>query len=654
MCFADPLEAYLHYIRRQNPNDGPDPAAARTTVIQAYEYALKECGVDREAGEIWQEYISYLLDFKSKNPWEQQQNQDNVRKLYQRAVVVPLNNVEALWKAYDAFESAQNKMAAKKFLADRSPAYMTARTALREMRNLTDFLPQPVIPPQPEFTDEDRRVVTGWRNYLKWEEGNPLGADEATVTIRLAYAFRKCMAQMRHFPELWHFAAQHYLSSGKEEEGQAFMKAGVAACPKSFLLSFALAELEEDARNFAECHAIFTNLIERLNVEIDELKIAVEKEVEVARGPEVPAAAHELNNEESDYARLVRERDERGRAVAERRGKDVDDAKAALGIVWVMYMRFARRAEGLKAARLVFGKARKSPHVTWHSFEASALMEYHANKDSAVAVRIFELGLKQFDEDVAFVTKYLEFLLAINDDTNARALFERSALKIPSERARSLWDTWARYENMYGDLTAVRKLEQRWAEAFPGDSPLKRFAQRFTFDGIDEIALRDLGFGKHRAAAAAPVAPPALPPAGVGLLQQQAGIAPRSPQKRPLSPLPAASPGRDKRQRPASPAPPARGMQRFGSQDTRPPAMPPMPPRGVPPRSVPTPPVHRSGLPNQLVWFIGQLPPTRSFDGPIFRPDDIIGLFSNIAANGTGNRPVVPPRGPPAGYGRRY
>ncbi|EKD00643.1 cytoskeletal protein binding protein [Trichosporon asahii var. asahii CBS 8904] len=75
--------AYLHYIRRQNPGDGPDPAATRTTVIQAYEYALKECGVDRESGEIWQEYISYLTDFKSKNPWEQQQNTDNVRKLLQ-------------------------------------------------------------------------------------------------------------------------------------------------------------------------------------------------------------------------------------------------------------------------------------------------------------------------------------------------------------------------------------------------------------------------------------------------------------------------------------------------------------------------------------------------------------------------------------------
>lgn len=46
-------------------------------------------------------------------------------------------------------------------------------------------------------------------------------------------------------------------------------------------------------------------------------------------------------------------------------------------------------------------------------------MEYHTNKDAVVAIRIFELGLKQFSEDVDYVIKYLQFLLSINDDNSA-------------------------------------------------------------------------------------------------------------------------------------------------------------------------------------------------------------------------------------------
>jgi hypothetical protein len=49
---------------------------------------------------------------------------------------------------------------------------------------------------------------------------------------------------------------------------------------------------------------------------------------------------------------------------------------------------------------------------------------------------------------------------------DARALFEKSALSIPAEKSRPLWDAWARYEYMYGDLAAVNKLEARFKEAF--------------------------------------------------------------------------------------------------------------------------------------------------------------------------------------------
>jgi hypothetical protein len=46
------------------------------------------------------------------------------------------------------------------------------------------------------------------------------------------------------------------------------------------------------------------------------------------------------------------------------------------------------------------------------------MMEYHTNKDSSVAIRIFELGFKLFSEEVDYVVRYLQFLLSINDDTS--------------------------------------------------------------------------------------------------------------------------------------------------------------------------------------------------------------------------------------------
>ena len=48
--------------------------------------------------------------------------------------------------------------------------------------------------------------------------------------------------------------------------------------------------------------------------------------------------------------------------------------------VYIQYMKFARRAEGIKSARAVFKMAREDTRCTYHVFIAAALMEYYCSK----------------------------------------------------------------------------------------------------------------------------------------------------------------------------------------------------------------------------------------------------------------------------------
>ena len=94
-------------------------------------------------------------------------------------------------------------------------------------------------------------MVNAWKNYLKWEEGNPLVIeDEELKSQRIGYALRKCLGEMRHFPELWcvlsvcdrhqvdsrYYAVSYYSSSGKSEETVEVVRAGVQACPTRYAL----------------------------------------------------------------------------------------------------------------------------------------------------------------------------------------------------------------------------------------------------------------------------------------------------------------------------------------------------------------------------------------------------------------------------------
>ncbi|PPQ85222.1 hypothetical protein CVT24_006493, partial [Panaeolus cyanescens] len=75
---------------------------------------------------------------------------------------------------------------------------------------------------------------------------------------------------------------------------------------------------------------------------------------------------------------------------------------------------------------------------------------------------------------------------------------KRMIPNFPADKARPLWERWARYEHQYGDLEASLKLERRMAEVYASDPPIKRFAQRHMYLGTGAITDRDLGFAMAR------------------------------------------------------------------------------------------------------------------------------------------------------------
>ena len=51
--------------------------------------------------------------------------------------------------------------------------------------------------------------------------------------------------------------------------------------------------------------------------------------------------------------------------------EELSESKKYYVNAWINYMRFARRAQGLTAARNAFGKARRDEFTTWEIFESA-------------------------------------------------------------------------------------------------------------------------------------------------------------------------------------------------------------------------------------------------------------------------------------------
>lgn len=104
---------YLDYVRRRNNISSDPTGSARQIVSQTYDFVLQTVGIDKDSGNIWQDYINFIKSGPGQvggTTWQDQQKMDLLRKAYQRAVCVPTQTVQALWKEYDAFEMGLNKM----------------------------------------------------------------------------------------------------------------------------------------------------------------------------------------------------------------------------------------------------------------------------------------------------------------------------------------------------------------------------------------------------------------------------------------------------------------------------------------------------------------------------------------------------------------
>jgi cleavage stimulation factor subunit 3 len=80
---------------------------------QAYEAVLDAIGIDKESGKIWQDYIQFIKSgpgIVGGSTWQDQQKMDLLRKVYQRAICIPTQVVESIWREYSTFEMSLNKL----------------------------------------------------------------------------------------------------------------------------------------------------------------------------------------------------------------------------------------------------------------------------------------------------------------------------------------------------------------------------------------------------------------------------------------------------------------------------------------------------------------------------------------------------------------
>ena len=341
----------------------------------------------------------------------------------------------------------------RKFLQEKSPAYMTARGADSALTPLIRGLVRttlPKLPPALGFDGDQEYLaqVELWKKWVSWEQEDPLvlkDEDGDAFKQRVLYIYKQALMATRFWPEMWIDAAEWCFSNGLEKEGDTFLTDGIAANPESCLLAFKRADrlettlvTEEADKSAAEqgqiVRAPYDKVLDALYDSIKELKARETRDLvklEESAALDLSISAI-ISRAEEDYDdadlndKEAREAAKANQTKAISQGYTIQSQTLGrtLSFAWIALMRAMRRVQGKGAvngaiggSRQIFADARARGKLTSDVYVASALIEHHVYKDPA-GTKIFERGAKLFPEDEAFILEYLKHLISIGDTTS--------------------------------------------------------------------------------------------------------------------------------------------------------------------------------------------------------------------------------------------
>ncbi|KAL8136521.1 hypothetical protein V2J09_002522, partial [Rumex salicifolius] len=339
----------------------------------------------------------------SQTSLEETQRMTAVRKAFQKAVVTPTHNVEQLWKDYETFENTVSRALAKGLISEYQPKFNSARAVYRERKKYVDEIDWNMlaVPPTGSYKEEQQWIA--WKRFLEFEKSNPQRIDSQSANKRIGFTYEQCLMHLYHYPDIWYDYAMWQAKNGATDSAIKVFQRALKALPESEILKYAFAELEESRGAIQLAKKMYEGLL--------------------GDGSNTTAIAH------------------------------------------IQFIRFLRRTDGVEAARKYFLDIRDSPNCTYQVYVAYAMTAFCLDKDPKMAHNVFEAGLKRFMHEPAYILEYADFLSRVNDDRNIRALFERSLSSLPTNDSIEVWKRFTQFEQTYGDLSSMLKVEQRRKEA---------------------------------------------------------------------------------------------------------------------------------------------------------------------------------------------
>jgi hypothetical protein len=482
------VRARVRHARRQTTEEG----LLRKSSNQAYELAVENAGFCVQNHLLWKSYLAYA---------KSQENMVYLRSVYQRLVCHPMTGLDQLWQEYEAFERQQSEQLAAALIGEFTPKYQHARTVYLERNRVYNWndldIHRLATPPNPQEWPEHFSTLQLWKTRTAYERTNPERLTPVDLAKRIEQGYKEMICAWTYHPEVWHMWSmwEDVGGGGGATKAIRVLEMAQTHIPDCTLLPHAQAQLLESSEHPNKALEVMQAYVERapttLGFALYQQMVRRYKGKDAARAVfakarRVLVTAEEQQAKAQELKKKLGAEEEGAEEAGAAGDKSKKDEKAKR---WMVTNRLDPSIGGtvkteqprIKTDEDEENDSNRIPPgvITWHLYAADATIEHRLNKSPETAARVYELGLRKhasFLTQPAYVLKYAQLLLELQDNINLRALLTRALAACQETKSSSvaaLWDMALHFESLIsiGDpsnVSAALAVERRRRAALMG------------------------------------------------------------------------------------------------------------------------------------------------------------------------------------------
>lgn len=271
------IELWISYLQLQKKKtidktpktSDPSYAMNRKAYENVFEKAVENAGMSVDSDELWREYAGFARDFPESANDDATKKLVRLRKVLQRAICIPMNGLEILWKEYEALEKSAGETWAEKVLPEYNEKYNHAKAIYKERTKFTDTIAFDRLATPPTKTLGEMQQLDNWNRWIRFEMTNPDNLTDDAHKAYMRMIYDQCLCCLRLHAEVWMGLARFEASqtSGVDDsinEARNVYREAIEIIPNVAFLHVSYAEFEEINNNIDTARDILKSFFDKM------------------------------------------------------------------------------------------------------------------------------------------------------------------------------------------------------------------------------------------------------------------------------------------------------------------------------------------------------------------------------------------------------